>query len=41
MTSPDYPKQGGRLGRLFILTTYCGLRRDEVIGLTWAEVDLD
>jgi integrase len=27
--------------RLFSLTAYCGLRRDEVAGLTWAEVDLD
>lgn len=30
-----------RLYALFCLTAYCGLRRDEVIGLTWAEVDLD
>jgi integrase len=26
---------------LFCLAAYCGLRRDEVIGLTWVEVDLD
>ena len=32
---------GERLYALFCLTAYCGLRRDEVIGLTWAEVDLD
>jgi integrase len=30
-----------RLSALFCLVTYCGLRRDEVLGLTWAEVDLD
>jgi integrase len=32
---------GERLFALFCVTAYCGLRRDEVIGLTWAEVDLD
>ena len=32
---------GERLFALFCLTAYCGLRRDEVIGLTWAEIDLD
>ena len=30
-----------RLFALFSLTAYCGMRRDEVVGLTWAEVDLD
>jgi integrase len=30
-----------RLFALFSLAAYCGLRRDEVAGLTWAEVDLD
>lgn len=33
--------EGERLFALFCLTAYCGLRRDEVIGLGWAEVDLD
>jgi integrase len=32
---------GERLAVLFIVTMFCGLRRDEVLGLTWAEVDLD
>jgi integrase len=32
---------GERLAALFVLAAYCGLRRDELIGLTWAEVDLD
>jgi integrase len=30
-----------RLAVLFVVTMFCGLRRDEVLGLTWAEVDLD
>ncbi len=30
-----------RLYALFCVAAYCGLRRDEVIGLTWAETDLD
>lgn len=30
-----------RLAALFILTVFCGLRRDEVIGLSWGDVDLD
>lgn len=34
-------QQGERLFALFVLVAYCGLRRGEVIGLTWAEVDLD
>ena len=33
--------EGERLFALFSLAAYCGLRRDEVVGLTWAEVDLD
>ena len=32
---------GERLAALFILTAYCGLRRDEVTGLAWAEIDLE
>jgi integrase len=32
---------GERLFSLFCLVAYCGLRRDEVLGLTWAEADLD
>lgn len=31
---------GERLYALFCLAAYCGLRRGEIIGLTWAEVDL-
>jgi len=30
-----------RLFALFALVAYCGLRRDEAVGLTWAEVNLD
>ena len=30
-----------RLFALYALVAYCGLRRDEAIGLAWAEVDLD
>jgi integrase len=30
-----------RLSALYTLTAYCGLRRDEVLGLRWTEVDLD
>lgn len=38
----DYlDETGERLAVLFIVTMFCGLRRDEVLGLTWAEVDLD
>jgi integrase len=33
--------EGERLFALFCLVAYCGLRRDEAIGLTWAEVDTD
>ena len=32
---------GERLYALFCLVAYCGLRRDEVIGLAWADLDLD
>ena len=32
---------GERLSPLFVLTVYCGLRRGEVLGLHWADVDLD
>ena len=33
--------EGERLFALFSLAAYCGMRRDEMAGLTWAEVDLD
>jgi integrase len=29
------------LSALYTLTAYCGLRRDDVLGLRWTEVDLD
>lgn len=32
--------QAERLGTLFVMAAFCGLRRDELLGLTWAEVDL-
>jgi integrase len=32
--------EGERLFALFCLVAYCGLRRDEAVGLKWAEVDL-
>jgi hypothetical protein len=32
---------GERLYALFCLVMFCGLRRDEVIGLAWQEADLD
>jgi len=32
---------GERLFALFCLTAFCGLRRDEVIGMAWADVDMD
>ena len=38
----DYlDETGEHLAVLFTVTMFCGLRRDEVLGLTWAEVDLD
>lgn len=38
----DYlDETGERLAALFVLVAFCGLRRDEALGLTWAEVDLD
>jgi integrase len=38
----DFIEQGDeRLFALFCLVAYCGLRRDEVIGLAWADLDLD
>jgi integrase len=33
--------EGERLFGLFCLVAYCGLRRDEAVGLAWAEADLD
>ena len=32
---------GERLFALFCVAVFCGLRRDEVIGLPWSDVDLD
>lgn len=32
---------GERLAPLFTVTMFCGFRRDEVLGLTWAETDLE
>lgn len=32
---------GERLSALFTLDAFCGLRRDEIIGLSWTDVDLD
>jgi integrase len=32
---------GERLSPLFITTAFCGLRRDEALGLEWTQVDLD
>lgn len=38
----DYlERTGERLIALFVLTVYCGLRRGEVLGLHWPDVDLD
>lgn len=38
----DYLEETGeRLAVLFAVTMFCGFRRDEVLGLAWAEVDLD
>jgi integrase len=38
----DYlDETGERLSALFALTAYCGLRRGEVLGLHWPDVDLD
>lgn len=38
----DFTEQAGeRLFALFALVAYCGLRRDEVVGLGWADLDLD
>ena len=33
--------EGERLFALFCTVAYCGLRRDEAVGLTWAELELD
>lgn len=33
--------EGERLYALFALAAYCGLRRGELLGLTWAETDLE
>lgn len=32
---------GERLAALFTLAAYCGLRRDELVGLGWGDVDLE
>ena len=32
---------GERLYALFVLAAFCGLRRDELVGLKWTDVDLD
>jgi integrase len=32
---------GERLYALFVLAAFCGLRRDELLGLRWADADLD
>jgi integrase len=38
----DYlDETGERLAPLFTVTMFAGFRRDEVLGLTWSEVDLD
>ena len=38
----DYlERTGERLAALFIVAMYTGMRRDEILGLTWSEVDLD
>lgn len=38
----DYlDETGERLGALFVLTIFCGLRRGEVLGLHWPDVDLE
>jgi len=34
-------KEKERLGALYLTDAYCGLRRDEITGLHWTEVDLD
>jgi integrase len=38
----DYlDRTGERLAVLFIVAMYTGMRRDEILGLTWSEIDLD
>jgi integrase len=38
----DYlERTGERLAALFIVAMYTGMRRDELLGLTWSEIDLD
>ncbi|WP_300606700.1 site-specific integrase [Trebonia sp.] len=38
----DYlDRTGERLAVLFIVAMYTGMRRDELLGLTWSEIDLD
>jgi integrase len=38
----DYLDEAGeRLSALWVLDAYCGLRRDEIVGLSWPDTDLD
>jgi integrase len=39
--SEDPPRAAERLYALFHVAAYCGLRRSELIGLAWADVDID
>jgi integrase len=32
---------GDRLEALYVLAVYAGMRQGEILGLTWADVDLD
>jgi integrase len=39
--SEDPPRAAERLYALFHVAAYCGLRRSELVGLGWADLDLD